>query len=310
MLKKWLAAPIGQFIKDDGVSLHVAAKPQETTDPRPVRSLLRRLIQAPAVLSFLWPAILIGGGYLAWHRWGAEHVAKQYYGVDPTLIEITSPPAFVRSDVVQTVYQDTAMEGLSLLDHQATAKIASAFSTHPWVRRVVSVRKLPGGCVDVRVDYRTPVAMVKVAMRDSKSESVGFFPIDGDGVLLPPTDFSSAETSTFIHIEVPGAYPTGGAGSAFGDVRIEAAAHLAALIAQYRELGGIATIGTEGDPRQSPVPQLVIVTKDGRSIRWGSPPGSELRGESSATMKLKLLLDQLGAAKPAAEVAVKPEVPR
>ncbi len=287
----------------------MAAKPKETTDPRPIRSLLRRLIQAPAMLSFLWPALLIGGGYLAWHRWGAEHVAKQYYGVDPTLIEITQPPTFVRSDIVRTVYQDTAMEGLSLMDHQATAKIASAFSTHPWIRRVVSVRKLPGGCLDVRVDYRVPVAMVRVAMRDSKTESVGFFPIDGDGVLLPPTDFSSAETSNFIHIEVPDAYPTGGAGSAFGDSRVESAAKLAALIAPFREPGRIAAIGVHGDPRQNPIPQLEITTKDNHRHFWGSAPGSEMRGESSATMKLKLLADQLTIATPEAEVATNPQPP-
>ncbi len=285
----------------------MAAKPQQTIDPRPIRSLLRRLIQAPAVLSFLWPALLVGGGYMAWHRWGAEHVAKQYYGVDPTLIEITTPPGFVRSDIIETVYQDTAMEGLSLLDHQATTKIASAFSTHPWIRRVLSVRQLPGGAVDVRVDYRTPVAMVRVAMRDSKTDSVGFFPIDGDGVLLPPADFSSAETSSFIHIEIPDAYPTGGAGSAFGDIQVEAAAQLAALIAPYRAIGRMTSIGVEGDRRQNPIPQLVIRTSDKHDIRWGSPPGSEARGESSAAMKLKLLLDQIGATQPAAEVAAVPD---
>jgi hypothetical protein len=273
-------------------STSVAAKPPETTDPRPIRSLLRRLIKAPAMLSFLWPAILGFGGYFAWRHWGAEHVAKQYFAVDPTLIEITTPPPFIHSDIVQTVYQDTAMEGLSLLDHQATAKIASAFSTHPWVRRVVSVRKLPGGAVDVRVHYRKPVAMVRVRLPDSKKDNYGFFPVDESGIVLPPTDFSSAQTWEFIHINVPEAYATGGAGSAFGDARVEAAAQLAAFLAPYRELAGIASIGVYGDPRVSP-PQLEITTKDRQRLPWGSAPGMETKGELSSAMRLKMLLDQL-----------------
>lgn len=267
----------------------MAAKPPETTDPRPIRSLLRRLIQAPAMLSFLWPAILTGGGYIAWQNWGAEHVAKQYFGVDPTLIEITSPPPFIHSDIVQTVYQDTAMEGLSLLDHQATAKIASAFSTHPWIRRVISVRKLPGGCVDVRVQYREPVAMVRV--RDPKTNGPGFFPLDSEGVVLP-TDFSPSQTWDFIHIHVPEVFPTGNIGFAFGDARVEAAAQLAAFLAPYREIAGIESIGVYGDPRVAP-PQLEITTKDRQRLPWGSAPGMETKGELSSSMRLKMLLDQL-----------------
>ena len=270
----------------------MAAKPPETTDPRPIRSLLRRLIQAPAMLSFLWPAILIGGGYFVWRVWGAEHVAKKYNAVDPTLIEITSPPPFIHSDIVQAVYRDTAMEGLSLMDHQATAKIASAFSTHPWIRRVVSVRRLQGCCVDVRVEYRTPVAMVRVRDPDSKADGFGFFPVDDEGVLLPPTDFSSAQTLEFIHIYVPDAYPTGSAGSAFSDARVEAAAQLAAFLAPYREIAGIESIGVFGDPRVSP-PQLEITTKDRQRLPWGSAPGMETKGELSSSMRLKMLLDQL-----------------
>ncbi len=294
-------------ISECGDSPVVAAKPSETTETRPLRALLKRLIQAPAVLSIIWPVLLIGGAYVAWDHWGADHVAKQYYGIDPTLIEITPPPEFVRSDVVQTVYRDTAMEGLSLLDHQATAKIASAFSTHPWVRRVVSVRKLPGGAVDVRVDYRQPVAMVRVPMRDSKSDGFGFFPIDADGVLLPPTDFSSAETKNYIHIKVPDAYPTGGAGSRFGDARIEAAAMLAGILSPYREIVGIVGIEATGDPRQTPVPQLELTTKDNQRLSWGSPPGRELQGETNAMVKLKLLLDQLAVPTPAnVRMATKP----
>ena len=105
-----------------------------------------------AALSIIWPLLLVVAGYAAWNQWGADYLAEKYHGVDPSLIEITETPVYVRSNLVETVYRDTAMEGLSLLDPQATAKIASAFASHPWVRSVNSVRKSPHGVIDVRID--------------------------------------------------------------------------------------------------------------------------------------------------------------
>ena len=142
---------------------------------RPIRDMIRRLIKAPAALSVLWPVLLVVGGYAAWHQWGSVHVANQYGGIDPTLIQVTEAPPHVRSNVVKAVYRDTAMEGLSLLDRQATAKIAAAFSMHPWVRKVIGVRKLPGGGIDVRLEYRTPVAMVHVFKPDQSDARSYFF---------------------------------------------------------------------------------------------------------------------------------------
>ncbi len=267
----------------------MAMKSPETERRRPIRDLLRRLIKAPAVLSIFWPAVLVIGGYVAWHQWGADQVASKFYGVDPSLIEVTQPPPYVRTDLVESVYRDTAMEGLSLLDPQATAKIASAFSMNPWIRRVVSVRKLPGGVIDVRLQYREPVAMVLVA-KPGSSESDHFFPVDGEGVLLPTSEFARAETLQFVHIVVPNVYPTVKAGFPFGDSRVESAARLAAVLANYRDQTDIVSIGVPGDPRASTVPQLELTTRSGKKRFWGNPPGMESPGEATVEMKLQQLL--------------------
>ena len=266
-------------------------KSPEPEEKRPIRDLVRRLIKAPAALSILWPAILIVGGYVAWHRWGTEHVASRYSGIDPTMIRVTEPPAFVRTNVVKAVYRDTAMEGLSLLDRQATAKIASAFSMHPWVRNVMGVRKLPGGVIDVRLEYRTPVAMVHVFKPDPNDTRSYFFPVDADGVLLPTSEFAQAETRQFIYIEVPGVYSTNAVGTPFGDERVEAAARLAEILLPYRDEAQIRSIGIHGDPRQNEVPQLELMTYSGSNWFWGSPPGFEPAGEATVQMKLRKLLD-------------------
>ena len=268
----------------------MAMRSPETDERRPIREMIRKLIKAPAALSVLWPILLIVGGYIAWHQWGSVHVANQYSGIDPTMIRVTTPPKFVRTDVVKSVYSDTAMEGLSLLDRQATAKIASAFSMHPWVRKVIGVRKLPGGSIDVRLEYRRPVAMVHVFKPSQNDTRSYFFPVDQDGVLLPTNEFARAETKNFLYIEVPGVYTTNPVGSSFGDSRVEAAAKLAGLLAPHREAAQLRSIGVYGDPRQVEVPQLELTTQNGTQIPWGSPPGSELPGEPTMEMKLQKLL--------------------
>ncbi|KAA1262330.1 hypothetical protein LF1_48940 [Rubripirellula obstinata] len=257
---------------------------------RPIRDLIRRLIKAPAALSILWPAILILGGYLAWHRWGAQHVAAGLGGVRAEAIQVTEPPMYVRSDVINSVYNDTAMSGLSLMDRSATSKIAAAFSMHPWVRDVLSVRKLPGGVVDVRLDYRLPVAMTRVYKPQYASSEKYYLPIDGEGVLLPSEEFARSETRDFIHIEIPGVDSNNRPGTKFGDRRVEAAAALAEILKPFREQAEIRSIQVVGDSRFNDVPQLEIETTDGRRFAWGNPPGLEAPGEATAEMKVQTLL--------------------
>lgn len=276
----------------------MAMKSPKSEGPRPIREMLRRLIKAPAALSIIWPALLVVGGYVAWHQWGADHVAEKFYGVNEDLIEVTAPPPFVRTDIVESVYRDTAMDGLSLLDPQATAKIASAFSMNPWVKRVVSVRKLPGGAIDVRLQYRTPVAMVLVEKPETADEDVYFFPVDAEGVLLPTSEFARAETLQYIHIVVPGVYATGLVGAPFGDPRVESAARLAAILSEYRADAGILSIDVPGDPRVDKIPKLELTTSEqlasgdtvNRKRFWGSPPGMEAPGEPTVRMKVETLL--------------------
>lgn len=248
------------------------------------------LVAAPAVLAILWPAILLVVGYAAWQQWGSHYVAIKYYGVQPSSIHVTAPPDYVRSDIIETVYRDAAMDKLSLMDQQACAKVASGFASNAWVRRVVGVRKIAGGKLDVRLEYRQPVAMVHVISRHPEQNGAGFFAIDGEGVLLPPSDFSRAETERYLHIIVPGAYPTGGVGSAFGDLRVQAAARLAQLLEPYREEAGLSSIGVHGDLRQNPIAQLELAGRNGERWFWGSPPGNEAQDEPPAVMKLKTLL--------------------
>lgn len=253
----------------------------------PIRHLLQRLIHAPAALAMIWPALLILGGYIAWNRWGAEEIARKFYGVDVSQIHVTQRPPHITNDITEVVYRDTKLDQLSLIDPAATARIASAFSSHPWVSKVIAVRKLPGGQVDVHLQYRVPVAMVYVISRHPEVNGrPGFFAIDEHGVLLPTTEFTREHTMRYIHIEIPDVYPTGGVGSQFGDPRITGAAKLAALIAPFRETLDARSIQLHESSRTSPVPQYQVVTHTGESLVWGSSPGQEIYGERKAEEKL------------------------
>lgn len=275
--------------------IKVKVTPQPTYSRLPIRHLLQRLIHAPAAMAMLWPALLILGGYVAWNRWGAENLAQKFYGLDVELIHVTHRPEHISTDITQIVYRDTKLDQLSLIDPAATARIASAFSSHPWVRKVVAVRKLPGGQVDVHLQYRVPVAMVFVISRHPEISGRSFFAVDEEGVLLPTTEFTREHTMRYVHIEIPDVYPTGGVGSTFGDPRIAGAAKLAALVGPHRETLDLRSVQLHESSRTAPTPQYQMVTHAGESIFWGSSPDQEVYGERKADEKLREMLKRYAA---------------
>lgn len=262
--------------------------PQPAEPPR--EKLISRLLRAPAALSLIWPAALLVGGYLAWHQWGAERVGQQYYRLDPDAVSITPPPDFVRSDITAAVFKSHQLEKTSLLNRQATAMIAQAYQTHPWVEQVVRVAKRRDG-VDVHLRYRRPVALVRVISQHAESRGTpAVFVIDGRGVLLPPEDFVALDKNSLLHIEVEGTYATGGIGNPFGDARVIAAARLADLLSDYRRRFQLAAVRLT-NPRRTFNEGWVfaLIRTDGSSFIWGSPPGEETSDEPSAEEKLRRL---------------------
>ncbi|OYP37528.1 hypothetical protein CGZ80_05235 [Rhodopirellula sp. MGV] len=268
---------------------------------------MRRLIKAPAAWALVWPMALLVTSYFAYSHWFSAYFAAQHQGIDPANIEITAPHEYVRTDVVEDVNRWAHFGELSSLDREATPKIASAFKNHPWIRDVRSVVKLPGGKFRVEVDYRRPVASFHVTgdpqyMREIESHlsSLGmpthgkademYFPLDGEGHMLPTENISTEEVRRLIQIEVKNIYPTGVEGTLFGDKRVESAATLANLLSAVSDRIQIAKIMVSGDPRMNIVPQLSLVTGTNTKLLWGSPPGMEQPNERGAKAKLTDLL--------------------
>ena len=281
------------------------AKQSDEPDHRPIRRMLRRLIMAPAAWSLIWPMVLLVGSYLAYSRWYRDYLTQHQRSLDPQAVTVTKPHAYVRTDLVAEVYNQTRLIELSPLDRSATAKLASAFASHPWVKHVHRVRKLPGGKFEIDLDYRQPVAAFHVTGGDQWKRMIaehlkslgypisdvnGYLPLDGEGMLLPTEGLTYEDAMELIHIEVWELYPTGNEGTPFGDRRVEAAALLAKLLSAVRDQIRIAKITVSGDPRMNLVPQLHIITGDNTRLFWGSPPGMEQPTERDAKSKLLDLL--------------------
>ncbi|MEM6472235.1 MAG: hypothetical protein AAF802_21925 [Planctomycetota bacterium] len=267
--------------------------------------MLRRLIQAPSLWALVWPLLLLIGSYAAYRGWFAAHLMTMHGEIVAEQIDIDEPPPYVRGDLVQEVHETARLDLLSPLDRSATAKLASAFENHPWVREVITARKLPGGRFQVNLDYRELVTAFHVTGRESWKRGIaeylqslgyppslvnGYLPLDGEGVLLPTANLTPEDLAELIHIEVPELYPTGDEGTLFGDRRVESAALLARLLSAVRDQVRVSKITVSGSPRVNRIPQLNLELADGTQITWGSPPGMEQPAERDARDKLVDLL--------------------
>lgn len=193
---------------------------------------------------------------------------------------IPAPPHYVPIDLVDQVIKRSSLpEKMSLLDQGLVLKIADAFQKHPWVQKVVSVQKT--NTVEVEVLFRKPAAMVDVKQ--------ALFPVDNEGVLLPPEDFSVSDARRYPVITGILSIPAGPAGTSWGDLTVTGAAQLAeALGPHWKELD---IVSIEAPPRTTTelaLDDLIyrLITTGGSEIVWGRSPKSQRRGELRVDQKI------------------------
>ncbi|MFO0870119.1 MAG: cell division protein FtsQ/DivIB [Pirellulales bacterium] len=274
-----------------------------TTAPR--RGLVAGLIQVLAlplrgpVASFSAFFILLvffaGGFSYVWQRWGGLVRNHPRYAIVPEQIEITPQPEWIQSQVKDEVVRDGNLATLSLLDPQVTVKVAHEFGLHCWVADVKRVRKEYPSRIFVDLEYRRPVAMVEVVTNGQR----GLLPVDAQGVLLPPQDFSAEQTREYLRIAVGDTLPVGSAGTSWGDPDVAAAAGIAATLRDAwrpARLYRITLTNPGAAPRdRSADRQFDLLTRDGVKIHWGHAPGQEVRQEPAAADKVARLMRYLEA---------------
>lgn len=196
-------------------------------------------------------------------------------------VAVTSPPEWVRSDVVADAFARGGLTEMSLLDERLTEDVAHAFALCPWVREVVSVRKLPAGKVQVDVEYREPSAMVEVTLADGTG---GLIFVDGEGIILPTEDFRPEDASKYLRITAgPARVPTAQPGTRWGDDVIERSAALAAVLRPKRDPWSFYRLIA---PPQPGAP-ATIVSRNGAQILWGALPGAGSGGEAPFDVKIE-----------------------
>jgi len=246
------------------------------------RALLRQQNRG-LVLTVAVVAVAIGGALYGWQRFGSLATQSADYVLTPDRIHVTPQPPWIHADVKAEVTRSAGLSRLDLRDRQLAPQLAAAFAIHPWVAKVVRVQKRFPAAADIELQYRRPVAVVRV---EPQGESRLLF-IDELGVLLPTEDFSAEQGKDFLRVEAAGEIPTSGYGLPWQSERIIGAARLAAVWKERWQPLGLYRIASV----QTADGQLLYELRTQRDVRvvWGAPPGRESSREPSAEQKIAAL---------------------
>ena len=190
------------------------------------------------------------------------------------------PPRPVPGDLAARVLGEGPV---SILEDGLAGRLAKGFRKHPWVRRVKAVRLSHPARAEVELVYRTPAAAV--AVRD------GLYPIDADGVVLPPADFTRAAAEALPRIAGAFAAP-GPAGTAWPDGAVLGAANVCADLAAVWGESGIVAVRPLADAAGGDV-RYELWTRGGSRVVWGRAPGSGHPGELTAAQKRSRLTGEV-----------------
>lgn len=267
--------------------------------PRSRLAWLKQRLFRPAPLIML--ATVVSAAVLApYVPWLLPDLSKQgEYQFPLAEAEVTPPAGWVPVSLPKEIAEAAELpEVVSLLDRDLCRRVGEAWQRNPWVREVHAVRITNRPGLSIEVTYRTPAALVEVPD--------GLYPIDGEGVLLPPVDFSMSDAARLPHIRGAATLPEGSAGRAWGDEVIHAAARLAVVLTPEQDLDlywkrfRFAAIVVPSLPADVPASEAIleIETLDGSRIVWGKAPGADSL-EPSVEQKLARLdyLDRFGTLK-------------
>lgn len=279
--------------------------PKKKPSPKPNRlvSITTGLLKAPAAWSLAVLAGLMVITLVGYSRWYQPYLQEHYASIDPAKIRLSEPHAFVHADLVQEVFDKTKLDETTPLDPAATAKLATAFDSHPWIKQVNMVQKEAFGSFFVDVDYRYPIAVfhltgtpqwlagVEAYLADLGFPTDGgmdnlFYPVDDEGFLLPTSRMTESDAREMIQIEVGDVFPSGSPGTPFGDHRVEGAATLASLLKVHASDVKVKRIIVDQATRSQSVPQMRLTINDDVEVIWGSPPGKELPSELGLKEKI------------------------
>lgn len=250
-----------------------------THKPLPLQQMVGFLQGAgrPYVLALTVALGCATASFVAWQQVHTRSLQSPQYWVGEQNVSVTPLPNWIHRNLKGEVFRDAAIRlPVSLCDPNLCGRIAAGFAMHPWIHAVHTVRKYYPGRVHVEVSFRRPVCMVHVLG--------GLLPVDSRGILLPGEDFSPLEAARYPRLEGVDRPPAGPAGHPWGDVRVSAAAAIAAALeADWLQMQ-LDHIRAQPVPRSGY--QYELFTASGTRIVWGNAPGTEIPGEPNAKEKV------------------------
>jgi hypothetical protein len=250
---------------------------------RAMRFLLRPQNRG-LVLSLMVIALALSGSLYAWRRWGAPSLEEKDYAVTPERIAVTPQPAWIHANVKSEVLRSSGGSPMHLHDRRLVEHLAQAFALHPWVAQVVRVEKKYPAQVNVQLEYRKPVLVVKV---DAPGDQ-GLLFLDQEAVLLPSADFAPTQARNYLRILAAGEAPVGPYGSAWGSPRMAGAAKVAAAWNGRWQALGLYWLAS-ARPASGELLYELRTQDDRVRVIWGPAPGGESPGDPSPEEKITAL---------------------
>jgi hypothetical protein len=235
-------------------------------------------------------AILFAGGFalvvLLVHREVYSFLAQSRRYTLPR-VETAVAPAWADRTGEEVVRVDLGTGG-SLFDAGLVERVARAFESSPWIRRVLAVERVFPDRLRVRFEYRRAHAAVRRAN--------GHVLVDSDGVRLPGVwaDPPTCDRPAVI-TGIASAPPT--PGKVWDDPALRAGLAMADFVHGdpiLRRLGvkevDVANFGGRLDPRRT---EVALVTAGGCVVHWGRDPSQPRFGDPSTDEKLENLREVL-----------------
>lgn len=260
----------------------------QPSPPTTALGLLRPLFR-PGLLICLAIGVCVCAFGRKWLGMLPDLSKRDEYRITAADVQVTPPPRWVPENFVSQALESGGLpREMSLLDDTLVRRVAESFRRHPWVADVVLVKKSAADGVAVELKYRQPVAMVAVPE--------GFYPVDAQGILLPPGDLSAADARRFPLIQNVTSRPAGSAGANWGDPAVLGAAKLAAVLQESPsgrdagwkrfQLAAIRLGRSSGSATSLDDTILELATEGGSRIIWGRPPGTGHPGELTVEQKI------------------------
>ena len=209
-----------------------------------------------------------------------QNVAQDYPPYPPKVVLIDRPPWMTNALANQIIDLAQPIRAESAFDQKILIDTAKALASSPWVRQVISVRRIygnaPGDTLAADCVYRVPTALVK--WEDY------YWLVDGDGYKMPEEYTASQARKVMfapdgrlsLRVIVGVEHPPVESGKLWPGQDLAAGLQLVKLLWNKPYAEGIWAVDvTNADGRRDAnTAQIVLDTRYGTTIRWGRPPGA------------------------------------